>query len=218
MTVGAVGAERWVVEITGKAAHAGVHPEKGISAAMVASLALTDVFKGGWFGKVRKGSKEGTSNIGPIAGRDGGAAGTATNVVTDYVHVDGESRSHNVRFGKTITAAYRDAFRAAACQLLDDRGKKASVRFQARRDYYPFRLSETAPVVRHAVAGAERAGLRPTLRVSNGGLDANWMVRHGIPTVSFGAGQNNIHTKEEYVNLPDFLDACRLALALATLA
>src|SRR5262249_5947099 len=32
MTIGAVGAERWSVEIIGKAAHAGAHPERGISA------------------------------------------------------------------------------------------------------------------------------------------------------------------------------------------
>ncbi|MFL5338530.1 MAG: M20/M25/M40 family metallo-hydrolase, partial [Gemmataceae bacterium] len=39
ITIGAVGAERWEVEITGKAAHAGVAPEKGISATLVAALA-----------------------------------------------------------------------------------------------------------------------------------------------------------------------------------
>src|SRR5262249_31073968 len=40
LSVGAVGAERWEAEITGKASHAGVHPEKGISATLVAALAL----------------------------------------------------------------------------------------------------------------------------------------------------------------------------------
>ncbi len=35
ITIGATGAERWEVEIFGKAAHAGVHPENGISATMV---------------------------------------------------------------------------------------------------------------------------------------------------------------------------------------
>ena len=34
LTVGAVGAERWEVEIVGRAAHAGVHPEQGISATL----------------------------------------------------------------------------------------------------------------------------------------------------------------------------------------
>ena len=42
LTVGAVGAERWEVEIVGRAAHAGVHPEQGISATLTASMALAE--------------------------------------------------------------------------------------------------------------------------------------------------------------------------------
>jgi tripeptide aminopeptidase len=71
-------------------------------------------------------------------------------------------------------------------------------------------------VVRTARTAATRAGWELTLRTTNGGLDANWLVRHGIPTVTFGAGQHEIHTVDEYVNLDEFLEACRLALALAT--
>jgi tripeptide aminopeptidase len=216
VTVGAVGAERWEVDVTGRASHAGVHPERGISATAVAALAVAEAVRGGWFGKVVKGDGEGTSNVGSVAGRDGGSAGEATNVVTDYVHVKGESRSHHTRFATVITAAYRDAFRRAAEEVRDERGRKARVRFQARRDYYPFRLKPTAAVVRHAVAAAKRIGLEPELRVGNGGLDANWLVRRGIPTITFGAGQRAIHTTEEYVELSDFADGCRLALALAT--
>jgi tripeptide aminopeptidase len=52
---------------------------------------------------------------------------------------------------------------------------------------------------------------------SNGGLDANWLVRHGIPTVTIGSGQYDIHTVKEYVDLPEFAVGCRLAVALATL-
>ncbi len=216
LTVGAVGAERWEVEIHGRAAHAGVHPEQGISATMVAALALADIQRGGWFGKVHQPSGDGTSNVGRVAGRDGKSAGEATNVVTDYVLIHGESRSHEARFAKAITRAYRAAFAAAAEQLRNDKGKKAKVRFASRLDYHPFRLKEDAAVVRHAQAAAVRAGLQPSLRIGNGGLDANWLVRHGIPTVTFGAGQNNIHTIEEYVDLPCFLAGCRMALALAT--
>jgi tripeptide aminopeptidase len=72
-------------------------------------------------------------------------------------------------------------------------------------------------VVRRARAAAERIGLEPMLRVSNGGLDANWLVRHGVPTVTFGAGQNDIHTVGEWVDVPQFLAGCRLAVSLATL-
>jgi tripeptide aminopeptidase len=216
ITVGAVGAERWDVEITGKASHAGVHPEQGISATLVAALALAEVKKQGWFGLVRKRQGKGTSNVGSLAGRDGGSAGAATNVVTDYVHVRGESRSHDAAFVKVITRAYRDAFQHAAEQVTDDRGHKAKVKFSSQLDYHPFRLSDDEPVVRHAWAAAERAWMTPSLRVANGGLDANWLVRHGIPTITIGAGQNQIHTIDEYVDVPLFLAGCRMALALAT--
>ena len=71
-----------------------------------------------------------------------------------------------------------------------------------------------------AAASAEAAirsiGREPNPRVTNGGLDANWMVKHGIPTVTFGAGQNEIHTVKEFVDLTEFESGCRVALALAT--
>src|SRR5262249_5693912 len=138
ITVGAVGAERWDVEIFGKAAHAGVHPEEGISATMVASLALSEIYRKGWFGKVSQNGHEGTSNVGSICGREGQSAGLATNVVTDYVRIRGEARSHDLRFVHVITAAYREAFRVAAKQVRDHRRRPAKVRFQTRLDYYPF--------------------------------------------------------------------------------
>jgi tripeptide aminopeptidase len=216
VTVGAVGAERWEAEILGKASHAGVHPERGISASLVAALALANIYDAGWFGKVRQNGREGTSNVGSIGDRDGRSAGVASNVVTDYTLVRGEARSHNPRFTREIVAAYRQAFRTAAQRVVDEQGRPARVRFKARLDYYPFRLKDDSPVVRAAQAASETAGWTPTLRVGNGGLDANWTTRHGVPTVTFGAGQRNIHALGEYVELKDFLDACRLALALAT--
>jgi tripeptide aminopeptidase len=217
ITIGAVGAERWEVEIVGKAAHAGAHPEQGISATLVASLALAAVHKEGWFGKVSKDDREGTSNVGSFGGKGTGSAGNATNVVTDYVLIRGEARSHNPRFVREIVKAYKDAFTAAAGEVLDHKGKKAKVKFTSRMDYAAFKLKDDAPVIRHAEAAARRIGLEPEVRISNGGLDANWLVKHGVPTITFGAGQNNIHTVEEFVDLELFLGGCRMALSLATL-
>jgi tripeptide aminopeptidase len=215
ITLGAVGAERWHVSVHGKASHAGVYPERGISATVVASLALADVYRQGWFGKVSRNGKEGSSNVGSFGDGDGKSAGVATNVVTDFAEVRGESRSHDARFVRAITAAYKEAFRKAAASVADHRGKTAKVNFKARLDYYPFRLKEGSPVVRQAVAAAQALGWEPNLRLTNGGLDANWLVRHGVPTITFGAGQNNVHTIEEFVDLPEYLDGCRMALALA---
>src|SRR5262249_12977779 len=135
--------------------------------------------------------------------------------VTDYVRIRGESRSHDPEFFMRITAAYRDAFHTAAAQVKDDHGRPAEVEFSARLDYHPFRLPDDAPVVQHGLAAARLAGLQPTTRTTNGGLDANWLVRHGIPTITIGAGQRQVHTVEEFVELADYLNACRVAVAMA---
>jgi tripeptide aminopeptidase len=70
LTIGAVGQTNWEVEINGKAAHAGVAPEKGISAMLVASIALTEAHRGGWFGKVVKPEGKGSSNPGVFGGKE----------------------------------------------------------------------------------------------------------------------------------------------------
>jgi tripeptide aminopeptidase len=77
-------------------------------------------------------------------------------------------------------------------------------------------LEKDAPVVAHAKRAAESIGLKPTTVFSNGGLDANWFTKHGLPTVTIGAGQNEVHTVKEYVDLAEFANGCRLAVALAT--
>jgi tripeptide aminopeptidase len=217
VTIGAVGADRWEVEITGRASHAGVAPERGISATMILAEALSKTRAGGWFGKVVQGDRAGTSNVGPVMGADGGPAGQATNVVTDFVKVKGESRSHDTKFFKAITAAYKQAFAEAAQEIKNRDGKTGKVKFTAHTDYYPFRLKESLPVVKRALEAGTAAGISPELRVASGGLDANWLVRHGIPTVTFGAGQVEPHTVDEWVDLDEFDKACKLAFTLATM-
>lgn len=217
LITGAVGQESWEVEIHGKAAHAGVAPEKGISSVLVASLALADAHRGGWFGKVVKPDGKGTSNAGVFGGKGGKAAGDATNVVTDYVHIKGEARSPKAAFATAIMEAYRQAFTKAAAEVKDAGGEAAKVKFSSSPAYPPFNLPDDAPVVQHAKRAAEAMGLKPTTLFSNGGLDANWFDQHGLPTVTIGAGQYEIHTVHEYVNLPEFITGCQLAVALATL-
>jgi tripeptide aminopeptidase len=217
LITGAVGQEYWDVDIKGKAAHAGLAPEKGISAMLVAAVALTEARRAGWFGKVVKPDGHGTSNAGVFSGKNGKAAGDATNVVTDYVHVKGEARSPELAFAHAVAEGFREAFEKAKAEITDADGDTAEVKFEASHAYPPFNLAEDAPAVWHATRAAESIGMKPTAVYSNGGLDANWLVEHGLPTVTFGAGQYEVHTVKEYVHLPEFANGCRLAVALATL-
>lgn len=217
LITGAVGQENWDVEIKGKASHAGVAPEKGISATLVGALALAEAHRNGWFGKVVKPHGNGTSNVGIFGGKEGKPAGDATNVVTDYVRITGEARSPEAAFAAAIAQGYREAFATAQAEVKDSDGATAEVKFNSKASYPPFKVADDAPAVKHAKRAAESIGLKPITLFSNGGLDANWLDKHGVPTVTIGAGQYEIHTIKEYVNLREFADGCRLAVALATL-
>src|SRR3954464_15986609 len=152
VVIGAVGADGWTVEIFGRASHAGVAPERGISSTMILALALATVKAGGWFGKVVKRKQQGTSNVGPVTGGEGRPAGDATNVVTDYVLVRGESRSHDAKFFKEITRAYKTAFENAARKVTNSDGKSGRLKFKSETEYHPFHMKDTLPVVKRAVA------------------------------------------------------------------
>jgi len=214
---GAVGAETFEAHIHGKAAHAGVAPDKGISSTLVASMAITEVHREGWFGKVVRAEGHGTSNIGIFGGKNNVSAGDATNVVTDYVYLKGETRSPDAAFAAAITDAYRTALVRAAAAVTDAGGEAARVEFNGKAQYPSFNIADDAPAVIHARRAAEAMGLTPSTVFSNGGLDANWLVKHGVPTITLGAGQHEIHTVNEYVDLAQYSDGCRLAVMLAVL-
>ncbi len=210
LIVGALGADRWEVDVVGRSAHAGVHPDHGVSATLIASMAISDAAARGYFGKIRKGKKRGTANVGVIRG------GEATNQVTDSVYVKGESRSHDPKFVLEITTAYRKAFERAARRVKNHDGVRGRVRFTARTDYVPFRIDRGEAVIDVARKSARALGLKPRLFVADGGLDANHLNARGLPTVTLGAGQHSPHTVDEYVEVGEFLDGCRLALSVAT--
>lgn len=217
LTIGAVGQQNWEVEIKGKAAHAGVAPERGISSTLVASIGLTRAFEAGWFGKVAKPEGEGSSNVGIFGGKPGHPAGDATNVVTDYARLVGEARSLDVEFAGRIAEGFRAAFETARGEVKDSGGAHAELAFSARLSYPSFAMDAEEPAVARAKRAARAIGLEPKTVLSAGGLDANWLVKHGVPTVTFGAGQAEIHTVLEYVDIPEFLQGCRMAVAIATL-
>ena len=68
--------------------------------------------------------------------------------------------------------------------------------------------------MRETTAAARRLGLTPRVVRNNGGMDANQLVAHGIPTVTLGAGQRHVHTPDEYIDLKQFNLACRLVLEI----
>jgi len=210
ITVGATGGYRMDIAIEGIPSHAGVAPEKGVSAIAIASLAIASLVEDGWHGLVSKGGKRGTSNVGVIQ------AGCATNVVAESASLRAEARSHDPAFRGKIVKAIESAFKDAAKRVRSADGKTGAVTFDGHLDYEAFRLADDEPCVAAAQEAVRAIGLVPRLDISNGGLDANWMAANGVPTVTLGCGQMEIHTTKEQLDLAAFEAACAAALRLAT--
>ena len=210
ITIGATGGYRMEIEVTGLASHAGIAPQKGVSAIAIASLAIADLAREGWHGLVVKGKHRGTSNVGYVHG------GEATNVVTERVTLKAEARSHDPKFRGQIIKAFERAFQNAAKEIKSSEGKRGSVRFDGRLDYEAFLIDPKHECVQLAEAAVAAVGRQPMQAVSNGGLDANWLNAHGIATVTLGCGQVNVHTTSERLDLAAYRDACRVAVRLAT--
>jgi tripeptide aminopeptidase len=209
LTIGATGGYRMQIVVNGIASHAGVSPERGVSAISIAALAIADLQRGGWLGLVEKGRKRGTSNVGYIQG------GEATNVVTDRVELKAEARSHDPKFREKIQAEIEKAFTRAAKEITNDQGQRGSVQFIGRLDYEAYKLDEDEACVATAKDAVKAVGREPIVAISNGGLDTNWLFQHGIPAVTLGCGQLNPHMTTEALDIKEFETAVRVGLRLA---
>jgi tripeptide aminopeptidase len=205
MTIGATSGVRMNAMFKGIASHAGIAPADGANAITAASLAIARLQNDGWLGAVKKGKFVGTSNIGVLQG------GNATNVVADSALLRAEARSHNRDFRDRIVQSMVDAFSWGASQVKNLKGNSVQVEIETRIDYEAYKLDKDEPSVVAAIKAAKSLGLEHQLAISDGGLDANWLYQHEIAAVSLGCGQRNVHTTSEYLDIPDFLNACRIA-------
>ena len=166
------------VKVFGKTAHAGVAPEKGISAITVAAKAVAQM-------KLGRLDEETTANIGRFEG------GKATNIVCDEVTIFAEARSIDEAKLNAQTAHMKETFERVAAEY----GARAEV--EVTLSYPGFRVTENDKVVQVAQAAAKAIGREPQLGISGGGSDANVIAGFGIPTVNLSVGYEEIHTTNE---------------------
>ncbi|MDD4237814.1 MAG: M20/M25/M40 family metallo-hydrolase [Desulfotomaculaceae bacterium] len=187
------------VTITGRSAHAGINPEAGVNAIMVASQAIAGM-------KIGRIDDETTSNIGIISG------GKATNIVPDSVTIQGEARSLDPTKLAAQTAHICEAIKVTS----DKFGAKA--RIVVDRVYEGFSLDEQALPVRLALSAAKNLELTPRLKNTGGGSDANIFNSKGIAAAVLGIGMNKVHTTEEFISLADLSGNVRYLLEIVRAA
>lgn len=193
----AFGARWFRVEVTGRAAHAALAPERGVHAVQVAARALADLPMG-------RVESDTTLNVGRMSG------GTALNVVPEVCVVEGEIRSLRRERVDSWLAAVDGVFRRSA----DAAG--AEVEVTSAWEFEPFELPEDAAVCRRIAAAMHRQGLVPRAETSPGGSDANALNARGIPAVNVGIGAQNPHSRDELILLEDLETVADLVAEVAT--
>lgn len=191
----AVAQKKIVAKIKGKAAHAGVNPEDGVSAVQIASRAISRM-------KLGRIDDETTANIGIIHG------GTAINIVPEGVEVSAEVRSHSKRKLELYTEEIVENFKQAAREL------GGSVEVEVTQLYPAYHFSESDLVVRQAIEAIKKIGRKPVLRSSGGGSDANIFCSYGIPTINLGVGYENIHTTKERMPIIELRKAAEMIVSI----
>ena len=184
------------VDVTGRAAHAGVEPEKGLSAIRIASEIITTLPQG-------RLDDETTFNVGTIEG------GTVRNAVPEKTLVTGEFRSRNLETLDDIRLQLSEAIARARRSF-----PEAVIEERVDTEFEAYSLSEDEPVARRVLAVLRRLGLQPNMRPAGGGTDANVFRQHGISAVVVGMGTYNMHTVREYVAITDLVDASRVCEGL----
>jgi tripeptide aminopeptidase len=181
--------------IHGKTAHAGVAPEKGVSAITIAAKAVARMP----LGRI---DEETTANIGRFQG------GTQTNIVCDHVEILAEARSLIPEKMEAQVAKMKEAFESAAQEM----GGKADVDVQVM--YPGFKFGEGDLVVELAKKAAAKIGRSSELLHSGGGSDANVIAGFGIPTVNLAVGYEEIHTTNERMPIEELNKLAEMVIAL----
>lgn len=197
--VEAPGQDQFKFTVRGKPAHAGVEPEKGISAVACASEAVAGL-------RLGRHDDATTSNVGMISG------GRALNIVPDLCTVSGEIRSlSGERLDQEREAAI-DVFRRAASR----RGCELEV--EIVRQFEHFRLDDESRTVRFVRRAMERSGMQPTIESSGGGSDANVLNGSGFEMAVLQIGLENAHTGVESVLKDDLIALERIVRELAVVS
>lgn len=179
----------------GKAAHAGVAPEKGISAIQMAAIAIARM-------KLLRIDAETTANIGSIQ------AEGPTNIVPEVCKLEAEARSLDPAKLEAQVRNMQDAMESAA-ELLG-----GEVKVEVVHSYTAFNLDQSSAPVQKAAAAARLIGATPKLASTGGGSDANIFNGSGIPMAVLGVGYEEIHSTRERMPIDQLVGLAEWVMAI----
>lgn len=184
----------YTVTVKGKASHAGIAPEKGVSAIKIAAKIVSALPQG-------KLGKNSVANIGIIDG------GVATNIIPDECVIKGEFRCH----------VYADAMKmkksiSEKVSKLRDGAKKIDLKFTEM--YKGFSYDQEDPIIHLVHKAIREIGLKPRYERTGGGSNTNLYNQHKIASLTLAVGMMNVHSTDEYIEIDDLENLTRLILKI----
>lgn len=183
------------ISIRGKAAHAGMEPEKGINAITVLAKIITAL-------PVGRIDTETTLNAGIISG------GRATNIVPDEAECHLEIRSLN----NEKAYHYEQEVRKIVSQITQD--NRARHKITSSLEYSGYSIHVKEYIAQVAQRSMKRVGMKPSFEVSGGGSDTNIINTHGIKAINLSSGMQKPHSTAEYINIKDLVKGTELMLSI----
>jgi tripeptide aminopeptidase len=200
-------ANRIEFRVHGLEAHAGVCPEKGISAIKVAGEGIAQM-------KLGRIDHETTANLGLIQG------GMAVNIVPNSVVLRGEARSHSQEKLDRQTRHMLQCLEEAAARYtveLDGKRYSAAVKAKVERDYDCMDVPDSAAIVQLVQAAANNLGVELKTLATGGGCDANVFNQKGLEVANLSTGMREIHTVSEWLDLRDLYLSAQMVLEIVRL-
>ena len=195
VTVAAPSQSVVTAQIQGRAAHAGLEPENGLSAILIAA----DILNRLPLGRI---DSETTANIGRME------AGLKRNIIPEQAMLDGEFRSRNNDKLRWMDRQFRKVFDEAAVRY-----PEAHISLDIENTYRAYNVGADDPAV--SVIGRALSGLdlRLMLEASGGGSDANIFIERGITALPVGIGVRSFHTTWETALLPEVFQGAQMCEA-----
>ena len=183
--------------VHGRKAHAGLAPEKGISAIQAAAKGVAAM-------NLLRIDEETTCNLGTFT-----CVGP-NNVVPDLVLLQGEVRS------RSLEKLNRQAAHLKQClqEACDAAG--AVLDWELVTNYTVFQVPAQNPFVREVGAVYQELGFTPAIQATGGGSDANVLALHGFTPLLLSTGMSKVQTTEEELRVKDLEDTCTFIHRLLT--
>lgn len=173
--------------ITGKASHAGVAPEKGISSIQVMADAISKM-------KLLKVDEDTTSNIGRVI------CDYPTNVVAEVTRFDMEVRSLDAQKAIDQVKHIIDTLQAS-CDAFG-----ATLDVKSSKSLSAYKHSEDNKVLGLYKKMCDKHNLKYNPVVVRGGTDVSGLMENGIDAIALAAGGEFAHELNERLIIDEFMD------------